>query len=47
MTLVPGMPGGEALVGDLRTVKLLYRNSLQLAWNPYHADTGTQAASAH
>lgn len=32
------------MVGDLTTITLLYRNSLQLAWNPYHANTGTQPA---
>ncbi|VXC38683.1 Phage major capsid protein [Arthrobacter sp. 9AX] len=44
VTLVPGIPAGQAVVGDLTTITLLYRNSLQLAWNPYHANTGTEAA---
>jgi HK97 family phage major capsid protein len=44
VTLVPGIPVGQAVVGDLTTVTLLYRNSLQLAWNPFTANTGTAAA---
>ncbi|RJT82209.1 phage major capsid protein [Arthrobacter cheniae] len=46
VTLVPGIPAGQAVVGDLTTIHLVYRNSLQLAWNPFHATLGTTAAPA-
>jgi HK97 family phage major capsid protein len=44
VTLAVGMPRGQAIVGDLSTITLLHRSSLMLAWNPYAADLGTQAA---
>lgn len=46
VTLVQGMPDELAIVGDLSTVHLLFRNSLQLAWNDFHADLGTAAVPA-
>ncbi|MHA7220005.1 phage major capsid protein [Arthrobacter sp. MDT1-48-3] len=46
VTLVPGLPAGQAVVGDLTTIHLVYRNSLQLAWNPFHTTLGTTAAPA-
>ena len=46
VTLAAGMPTGEAIVGDLSTVSLLFRNSQRIEWNPYMGDTGTEAAPA-
>ncbi|WP_286139193.1 hypothetical protein [Arthrobacter sp. OV608] len=34
VTLATGMPVGEAIIGDLSTVSLLYRNSQRIGWNP-------------
>lgn len=42
VTLAPGMPAGEAVIGDLSTVSLLYRNSQTIEWNPYVSDTGVE-----
>ena len=41
VTLVAGMPAGEAIIGDLSTVSLLYRNSQRIEWSPYMGDTAT------
>jgi HK97 family phage major capsid protein len=46
VTLAAGMPIGEAIIGDLSTVSLLYRNSQRIEWNPYVIDSGTEAAPA-
>ena len=42
VTLAAGMPAGEAIIGDLSTVSLLYRNSQRIEWNPYLTDTGVE-----
>jgi HK97 family phage major capsid protein len=46
VTLAPGMPAGEAIIGDLSTVSLLYRNSQTITWNPYASDTGVEGTPA-
>lgn len=46
VTLAAGMPAGEAIIGDLSTVSLLYRNSQRIDWNPYVTDTGVEGTPA-
>ncbi|MFJ5698746.1 hypothetical protein [Arthrobacter sp. NPDC093139] len=40
------MPAGEAIIGDLSTVSLLYRNSQRIEWDPYMGDTGVAGTPA-
>jgi HK97 family phage major capsid protein len=44
VTLAAGMPAGEAIIGDLSTVSLLYRNSQRIEWNPYMTEIGSSGA---
>ncbi|MEJ1113837.1 phage major capsid protein [Paenarthrobacter sp. CCNWLY172] len=46
VTLAAAMPAGEAIIGDLSTVSLLYRNSQRIEWNPYMGDTATDGTPA-
>lgn len=46
VTLAAGMPAGEAIIGDLSTVSLLYRNSQRIEWNPYMGDLGVEGTPA-
>ncbi|MDQ0867905.1 hypothetical protein QFZ70_000378 [Arthrobacter sp. V1I9] len=38
------MPAGEAIIGDVSIVSLLYRNSQRIAWNPYMNEGGSSGA---
>ncbi|MFD1210972.1 phage major capsid protein [Arthrobacter sp. GCM10027362] len=44
VTLAPGLAAGQSIIGDLSTVSLLHRNSLQLAWSEGSTNTGTVEA---
>jgi HK97 family phage major capsid protein len=44
VTLAAEMPAGEAIIGDLSTVSLLYRNSQRIEWNPYMTEIGSSGA---
>jgi HK97 family phage major capsid protein len=46
VTLAAGMPAGEAIIGDLSTVSVLFRNSQRLEWNPYMGDTAADGTPA-
>lgn len=46
VTLEPGMPAGQAIVGDMSTVSLLFRNSQRIEWSPYMGDTGVEGTPA-